>query len=97
MTAKKALTITDLREHLFATLDALRDPDRPLDIDRAHAVCAVAQAVIATAKVEVEFAKATGQSPGTDFLPTTAVGATPTPPTGFPPGIVGVRQHRIAG
>lgn len=60
--------ITDLRNHLFATLEALQDKENPMDIDRAMAVATVAGVVVASAKVEVDFLKATGQEKVSDFL-----------------------------
>lgn len=60
--------IEDLRNHLFVTIESLLDEDNPLDIGRARAVADVAQRVIESAKVEVEFAKVTGAT-GTDFIP----------------------------
>lgn len=76
MTDKK--TIDDLRSHLFATLEALRDPSNPMEIDRARAVAEVAREVIASAKVEVEHIKATG-SIATDFIPTLTAPRRPAP------------------
>lgn len=61
--------IEDLRNHLFATIEALQDEDKPMDIARANAIANVAGKVIDSAKVEVEFIKATGQSRGTGFIP----------------------------
>lgn len=61
--------IEDLRNHLFETLEALKDPDKPMEIDRARAVADVARVIVDSAKVEVDFLKTTGQSYGTDFLP----------------------------
>jgi len=61
--------ITDLRNHLFATIEALNDPDNPMEIDRAKAVSDVAQVIINSAKLEVDFIKATGRSEGTGFIP----------------------------
>lgn len=72
----KRHSIDDLRSHLFATLEALRDTEKPMEIDRARAVAEVAREVIASAKVEVEHIKATG-SIATDFIP---VLTKPTPP-----------------
>lgn len=60
--------IEDLRNHLFATLEALQDKDEPMDLDRAKTVAEVAQTLINAAKVEVEFAKATGQETGGAFF-----------------------------
>jgi len=61
--------VGDLRDHLFETLEALKDTDHPMDVDRALAVAQVADRIIATAKVEVDYAKITGQRLGSDFLP----------------------------
>ena len=53
-------TITDLRAHLFAVLAGLRDKDNPMDIERAKAISDVAQVVINSAKVEVDYMKIAG-------------------------------------
>jgi hypothetical protein len=50
----------DLRNHLFATLEALQDKEAPMELDRAKTIADVAQVIINSAKVEVEFARATG-------------------------------------
>jgi hypothetical protein len=55
-------TMSDLRNHLFETLEALKDDEKPMDIDRALAVAEVADKIIETAKVEVSFIKVTGAS-----------------------------------
>lgn len=82
--------IAALREHLFATLSSLRDPEKPMEIDRAKAVSEVAQVIINSAKVEVEYAKATGQA-GSTFLGI----ASKQQGAGLPTGITGITQHRI--
>lgn len=74
-------TIQDLRTHLFATLEGLRDQTNPMDIERAKAVADVAQTIINSAKVEVEFLKATGQDGGSGFIPLAA-------PDGDTPGVI---------
>jgi hypothetical protein len=48
---------SDLREHLFATLEGLLDDENPLDINRAKAVADVGKVIVESAKVEVEMAK----------------------------------------
>jgi hypothetical protein len=48
---------SDLREHLFATLEGLLDDENPLDINRAKAVAEVGKVIVESAKVEVEMAK----------------------------------------
>lgn len=60
--------IDDLRNHLFATLEALQDEDKPMELDRAKAIADVAQTIINSAKVEVDFLKATGRPSATDFI-----------------------------
>jgi hypothetical protein len=60
--------IEDLRNHLFVTLEALLDEEKPMDIDRAKAVADVAQVIVNSAKVEVDFLRATDRSQGSGFL-----------------------------
>lgn len=62
--------IEDLRNHLFATLEGLQDKDNPMPIDRAKAIADVAQVIINSAKVEVQFIEATGAIEGTGFITT---------------------------
>ena len=61
--------IVDLRNHLFETLEALKDEDKPMDIERARAIADVARVVVDSAKVEVAFLEATGAI-GTGFIST---------------------------
>jgi hypothetical protein len=61
--------IDDLRNHLFETLEALKDEEKPMDLDRARAVAEVAKVIVESAKVEVAFVKATGLQRSTDFMP----------------------------
>lgn len=79
--------IENLRAHLFETLAALKNKEQPMDIARAKAVSDVAQVIINSAKVEVDYAKVTG-SKGSTFLEKKPE---------LPPGITGIRQHRIQG
>ncbi len=53
--------INHLREHLLATLAALQNTANPMEPDRARAVAQVAGVVVDSARVEVEYLKATGQ------------------------------------
>ena len=64
--------IGDLRNHLFETLEALKDDEKPMDLDRARAVAEVAKVIVDSAKVEVDFLKVTGAVRSTHFLPTEA-------------------------
>jgi hypothetical protein len=52
--------INALRSVLFDTMNALSSKDNPMDLDRAKAIADVAQVVINSAKVEVEFMRLTG-------------------------------------
>lgn len=79
--------IEALRSHLFDTLAALKDKNDPMDLERAKAVSDVAQVIINSAKVEVDYAKVTG-SKGSGFLEKKPE---------LPVGITGITQHRIKG
>ena len=61
--------IDDLRNHLFETLEALKDEDKPMDLDRAKAVADVARVIVESAKVEVAFMQVIGSISGIGFLP----------------------------
>lgn len=61
--------MTDLRNHLFATLEALQDTDHPMDIDRAKAIAEVGKVLVDSAKVEVMFINAMdGDAKTTGFM-----------------------------
>jgi hypothetical protein len=61
--------IDDLRNHLFATLEALQDPEHPMELERAKTIADVAQVIVNSAKVEVDFVRVTGRDEGsTRFL-----------------------------
>lgn len=79
-------TVDDLREHLFATLQGLKDGS--IDIDRAKAISDVAQTIINSAKVEVEAARLVEGTAAPKFL---------GGQDALPPGITGIRRHRLAG
>lgn len=59
--------LDDLRNHLFATLEALADKEAPLEIERALAVAHVAQVIVNSAKVENDHIKLTGRA-GSGFI-----------------------------
>lgn len=46
--------LEDLRDHLFETLEALKDKENPMDLDRAKTIGLVADRLIESAKVEVD-------------------------------------------
>jgi hypothetical protein len=60
--------IEDLRNHLFATLEDLRDTEKPMDIARAKAIAEVGQVIVDSAKAENDFIKLT-RSKGSGFIP----------------------------
>lgn len=53
--------ISELRTELLATLRDLRNRVNPMEPDRARAVAQVAAVMVDTARVEVDYIKATGQ------------------------------------
>lgn len=92
--------ISTLRDELFATVRALRDPTNPMDIERAKAVAQVGAVIIDSAKAEVAMINALGRN---KVAPTGFIGSTPgdtldrqaralegapqaTPGRGLPPG-----------
>ena len=85
---RKSKTIEDLRETLFATLEAVKSGG--MDLERAKAVNEIGKTIIDSAKVEVDYLRVTdgGES---EFI-SSAVGS-----DNLPPGITGIRQHRIKG
>lgn len=96
MTAKNQ-TIEDLRAALFATLDGVRAGT--VDLDKARAVNEIGKTIVETAKVEVDYLRATGGGEST-FI-STAIGADNIPkglPAATPGnGIVGITRHRLQG
>lgn len=60
--------IKELRTHLFETLRGLKNKDEPMEIERAKAVSEVAKTLIDSARVEVDFLRATCSSTGTGFI-----------------------------
>lgn len=71
--------IDDLRNHLFATLEALQDAEKPMEIERARAIADVGRVLVDSAKVEVRFLEVTGALKSTNFLPV-QIDTEPGPP-----------------
>ena len=87
-------TIEDLRAHLFATIAGVKDGT--VTIDKAKTIGDLCQVVVNTAKVEVDYLRATDGGEST-FI-STAVGKQNLPPqlrVGGPPGngIAGITRH----
>ena len=55
-----SIHINTLREHLMETLASLRNRESPMEPDRARAVAQVASVLVDTARVEVDYIKASG-------------------------------------
>lgn len=81
-------TIQDLRRRLFETIDGVKDGS--IDIERARMIGDISQVIVNTARVEVEYLKATGGGEST-FIDS-AVGA-----DHLPNGITAITRHRIGG
>lgn len=69
--------LEDLRNHLFETLEQLKDEEKPMEIERARAVADVAHAIINSAKLELRFLELKGQEAESDFLAPAAAKALP--------------------
>ena len=83
-------TLDDLRDHLFAALDALRDKDKPMEIERAKAISEIAETVIKSAMAEVQYVRALGNQD----LRLPVFGVEPAEIPGIPK-LGAVRTHRI--
>jgi hypothetical protein len=105
MTEQSRHTIDGLRARLFAVLDRLQDETKPLDVERANATVEVARTLIASAKVQVDYLRATGQTDSQDaFLqPAPAETAPALPPAARANpaepgnGIVSITRHALKG
>lgn len=73
--------IEGLREHLFAELEDLRNPDKKLDKDRTRAMVEIAQTIINSVKAETNFFNAVGVQRGSGFIPETPRTAVPASTT----------------
>jgi len=60
--------IGDLRNHLFETIEALKDAEQPMDIARAKAIADVAQVVINSGKLELQAMEMCGQQLRSEFI-----------------------------
>jgi hypothetical protein len=91
-----------LREHLMQTLASLRDRENPMEPDRARAVAQVAGVLVDTARVEVDYLKATNQTQSAFFSEERpALSQSPTDrltSTGFLSEVSpGVTRHQLRG
>lgn len=90
--------ISQLRQHLLDTLADLRDRESPMEPDRARAVAQVASVLVDSAKVEVDYLRATGQQKA-GFLeePTVITVGTQANGEALPNGITSVTRHTLQG
>jgi hypothetical protein len=83
--------LEDLRNHLFETIERLKDKDDPMDVERAKAVASVAGVILDSAKVEIGFMRVTDQVVESAFLGTLVTSAPGRPPavltSGSPTGV----------
>lgn len=79
--------IDELRGHLFDTLRSLKDGS--MSVETAQAMSLVGKTIIDTAKVEIEFTKASGETVESKFLERDVAD--------LPSGITSITRHRLAG
>lgn len=64
--------IEDLRNHLFEVIESLKDGD--MEIEKAKTIADVAQVIINSAKIEVDYIKVIDGVCGTGFIPVNNLG-----------------------
>jgi len=79
--------ITALRQHLFSAIRGLRNGE--LEVDKARAINELGKTLVDTARVEVDYLKATDGAES----PFIAAQATTAPPD----GITGITRHLLKG
>lgn len=78
--------INDLRDVMFEAMQSLRDGT--ITVEQAKAMSSIGDTIINSAKLEVEFAKATGHK-GSGFI------AERQP--ALPAGVTGITRHHLQG
>ena len=90
-----AKTIEDLREHLFSTIAGVKAGT--VTIEQAKTIGDLCQVVVNTAKVEVDFVRATERRDSAFLVSAPAATTTiTTQANGLPNGILGIRRHVCA-
>lgn len=84
--------IDELRGHLFDTLRGLKDGS--VSVENAQAMSLVGKTIIDTAKVEIEFTKASGETVESKFL---EQGKPIETIAGNQNGILSITKHRLVG
>ena len=77
------------------TLADLRNKTTPMEPDRARAVATVASVMIDSAKVEIDYLKATGQHQSAFLESPDETPRLATKTAGLPNGISSITRHRI--
>jgi hypothetical protein len=60
--------LAHLRNHLFETIEALKDPDKPMEVQRARAIYETAQTIIETGKLELQLIDLVGKRETSQFF-----------------------------
>ncbi|MFC5862067.1 hypothetical protein ACFPT7_07165 [Acidicapsa dinghuensis] len=63
-------TLTDLRNHLFETIEALKDDENPMPVDRARAISEAAGKLIESGKMELQYLDLMGDREASKFFDT---------------------------
>lgn len=56
--------ITDLRDHLFEAIELLKDEESNFSVEKAKAIADLSQVIINSAKLEVDFIRASDKVTG---------------------------------
>lgn len=89
--------ITQLRQELLGALRDLRNREAPMEPDRARAIATVAGVIVDSARVEVEYLRATGQERAGFLQSPDDPNATPSAAGGKITRAPGVVRHRLEG
>ena len=60
--------MSDLRNHLFATLEALQDTEKPMEPERARTIASVGQTIINAAALELKAQEILGETTVENFF-----------------------------
>jgi hypothetical protein len=62
--------LSDLRNHLFETIESLKDDGKPMPVDRARAISEAAGKLIDSGKMELQYLKLMGDREASKFFDT---------------------------
>lgn len=65
--------LSDLRNYLFETIEALKDKEEPMPVDRARAISEAAGKLIDAGKMELQYLKQMGDREASKFFDTPAL------------------------